>query len=130
MDHNAKNRIMIVGGNTHFLYLMQRYVRTGARQVILADLGEDVLEKVRCEQPVAIILEVDSPETSGWHILRALKTNPEVGRIPVIVCSWLDEETRGLEQGANVFLRMPILYSDFETALAGTLVKDLDESLE
>jgi CheY-like chemotaxis protein len=126
MNHNAKNRILIVGSNTHFSYLMQRYVRTSDRQVLLASHGEDILEKARCEQPVAIILEVDLPETIGWHTLRALKTDQEVGRIPVIVCSWLDEETRGLEQGANVFLRMPILYPDFENALASILVKDME----
>ena len=124
MDQSANNRIMIVGGNSHFSYLMQRYVRTSAHQIISANLGEDVLTKARCEKPAAIVLEVDLPETIGWHTLQALKADQEVGGIPVIVCSWLDEEARSQEQGADYFLRMPILYADFETALAVTLVKE------
>lgn len=130
MDQNAKNRIMIVGGNAHFSYLMQRYVRTSARQIVSANLGEDVLAKARCEKPAAIILEVDLPETIGWHTLRALKADQEVGRIPVIVCSWLDDEARGLEQGADYYLRMPILYADFETALTITLGRSISSVKE
>jgi len=124
MDQTTNNRIMIVGGDSHFLYLMQGFVRTSAHQIILANLGDDVLDLARCDKPVAIVLEVDLPETAGWRILRALKADLEVGRIPVIACSWLDEKVRGLAEGANVYLRMPILYTDFEAALAATLTKE------
>jgi hypothetical protein len=41
----------------------------------------------------------------------------------VIACSWLDESASGLRAGASVYLRMPIVYSDFETALATILTK-------
>jgi CheY-like chemotaxis protein len=70
------------------------------------------------EQPVAIILEVDHPGSTGWHTLRSLKMNDITGKIPVIVCSWLDEKDRCLEEGVDVYLRMPILYEDFEKALS------------
>ncbi len=130
MDQNAKNQIMIVGGNAHFSYLMQRYVRTSAHQIVSANLGDDVLAKARCENPAAIILEVDVPGTIGWQTLRALKADQDVGRIPVIVCSWLDEEARYLEQGADIYLRMPILYADFETALAITLGRSISSVKE
>lgn len=124
MDQISKKQIMIVGVDSHFSYLMQRYVRRSAHKIITANLGEDLLSLARCEKPAAIILEVDRPETIGWQQLRALKTDPEVGKIPVIVCSWLDEEARGLAEGADLYLRMPILYSDFGTALEAILIKE------
>lgn len=127
MDQTTNSRIMIVGGDSHFLYLMQRFVRTSAHQIILANLGEDVLALARCEKPVAIVLEVDQPETAGWRMLRGLKADPEAGKIPVIACSWLGEEARGLAEGANVYLRMPILYDDFGAALAVILAKEQNE---
>ena len=114
---------MIVGGDPHFLYLMQRFVRTSAHQMIPVNLGDDVLSLVRGEKPLAIILEVDLPDTTGWHTLRTLKSDPDAGRIPVIACSWLDESVRGLGEGASVYLRMPIVYSDFEAALATILTR-------
>jgi DNA-binding response OmpR family regulator len=126
MDQTANKRIMVVGGDTHFSYLMQRYVKTSAHHIVSANLAEDVLARARCERPAAIVLQVDRPDTIGWHTLRALKSDPEVGKIPVIVCSWLDGEAPSLEQGAD-YLRMPILYADFEAALANTLVKEQNE---
>ncbi len=127
MDQTTNNRIMIVGGDSHFLYLMQRFVRTSAHQIILANLGDDVLALARCEKPAAIVLEVDLPETVGWRTLRALKADLEVRRIPVMACSWQDEAARGLVDGADVYLRMPILYTDFEVALTTILTKEQNE---
>jgi CheY-like chemotaxis protein len=127
MDQISKKQIMIVGGDSHFSYLMQRYVRRSAHDIINVNLGEDLLPLARREKPAAIVLEVDRPETIGWQILRALKTDPEVGKIPVIVCSWLDEEARGLAEGADIYLRMPILYSDFGEALATIFIKEKNE---
>jgi CheY-like chemotaxis protein len=127
MDQISNHRIMIVGGDSHFAYLMQRYVRRSAHLMVSANLGEDVLALAKSEQPDAIILEVDLPETIGWHTLQALKADPDAGKIPVIVCSWLEEEARGLAAGADCYLRMPILYADFEAALATTLMKVQNE---
>jgi len=124
MAQNTNNRIMIVGGDSHFSYLMQRFVRTSAHQVIMANLGDDVLALARHKKPIAIVLEMDLPDTAGWRTLRALKADPQVGKIPVIACSWLDEEARGLAEGASVYLRMPILHTDFAAALADILAGD------
>ena len=124
MDEIANKRIMIVGMDSHFSYLLQRFVRKSAHRVISVNLGDDVLSLARYESPVAIVLEVDVPETIGWHTLRTLKSDPEAGRIPVIVCSWLDESARGLAEGANVYLRMPFLYEEFGTALATILTEE------
>jgi len=122
MDQST-NKIMIIGRDSHFSYLMQRFVRTSAHQIIPVSLGEDVLALVKCEKPLAIVLEVDLPETAGWQTLRTLKSDPEASRVPVIACSWQDESARGLAEGAAVYLRMPIVYSDFETALAAIWTK-------
>jgi CheY-like chemotaxis protein len=124
MDQSANKRIMIVGGDTNFLYLMRRYVRRSAFEIVSVNLGEDLLARARKQSPMAIVLEVDHPETIGWQMLRTLKTDSVSCSIPVIVCSWLDDESRALTEGANSYLRMPILYTDFETALGSILLKE------
>lgn len=127
MDQKLNNRIMIVGGDSHFAYLMQRYVRRSAHTILTANPGDDPLEMARSQWPVAIILEVDLPDTIGWSTLGALKADPQVGCIPLIVCSWLDEGARALAAGAECFLRMPILYADFEGSLESISMKDNHE---
>lgn len=118
---------MIAGGDSHFSYLMQRYVRRCAYKIISVNLDGDLLALVKRKKPVAIVLEAGLPETIGWQILRTLKEDPDVGRIPVIVCSWQNEEVRAMAAGANTYLRMPILYADFESALGSILMKEQNE---
>jgi DNA-binding response OmpR family regulator len=124
MDEIANKRIMIVGMDSHFSYLLQRFVRKSAHRVIPVNLGDDVVSLAKDENPVAIVLELDMPETVGWQTLRTLKSDPQAGRIPVIVCSWQDDSARGLAEGADVYLRMPFLYEEFGTALAAVLTEE------
>ena len=127
MDQITNKRIMIVGRDANFSYLLQRFVRTSDHQVITANPSDDVVSLARCEKPVAIVLEVDTPGTMGWLALRTLKSASEVNQIPVMLCSWLDESARGQSEGADAYLRMPILYEEFSTVLTAILSKDKNE---
>jgi CheY-like chemotaxis protein len=83
MDQIAKKRIMIVGRDSHLLYLLQRFVRTNAYRPIPVNLADDVLFLAKDKKPVAIVLEVDTPEVVGWKAFHALKSDPDAGGIPV-----------------------------------------------
>jgi CheY-like chemotaxis protein len=111
-DTRAFN-IMIVGDNADFSYLMQRYVRRSGYRMVVVGPGEDVLALARGKKPVAIVLEADFPGAAGWDILQALKEDETTREIPVVICSWSDEEERGLQNGAAGYLRKPVLYEDF-----------------
>ena len=128
MTQLLSERIMIVSRNLNTSYLLQRFVKTSARSVIAAVHSDDVLSLARCEKPVAIVLEVDTPETVGWHMLRTLKSDPETKRIPVMICSWLDEAASGLAEEADIYLRMPMLYEEFGAALTTLLAKDKSDA--
>ena len=111
---------MIVGGDSHFAYLMQRYIIRSDHKMITTNPGEDPLEMARSQKPAAIVMAIDLPDKIGWSTLELLKKDPDVNQIPLIVCSWLDEKSRAMTQGADWFLRMPILYADFIAALGDT----------
>lgn len=128
MSQVSSERILIVSRDLNTSYLLQRFVRTSDRAVIPAIHSDDVLSLARCEKPTAIVLEVDAPETAGWRMLRSLKADPETQRIPVLICSWLDDTTSGLREGADAFLRMPILYEEFSAAMTTLLAKDQNDT--
>ena len=108
---------MVIGNDAHFCYLIQSYVRESSRLALITSWMDDALALVRREQPVAIVMEIDHPGNLGWYFLRELKSEITTRCIPVVLCSWLDEQKRGLEEGAAVCLRMPILYKDFINGL-------------
>ncbi len=117
MNQASTGSIMVIGNDAHFCYLMQSYIRESASQVLVTSLLDDALALASREQPTAIILEIDNPGNEGWYLLRGLKAGSLTCRIPVVLCSWLDEQKRGIEEGAATCLRRPILYKDFISAL-------------
>ncbi len=108
---------MVIGNDTHFCYLIQSYIRESTRQALITSWVDDALALARREQPAAIVMEIDHPGNHGWYFLRELKSEITTSRIPVVLCSWLDEQKRGHEEGAAACLRMPILYKDFISVL-------------
>jgi CheY-like chemotaxis protein len=108
---------MIVGDDSDFCYLMQRYVCEGAYRLLKGYPYQQILRMVESEQPAAIILEGDLPGAQGWQILQSLKGGPRTASIPVILCSWADNQEQGLAAGADLYLRKPVLYEHFLSAL-------------
>ncbi len=64
-----------------------------------------MVQKVR---PAAILLDVMMPQVDGWTVLSALKRDPALAAIPVIIVSMLDERPLGLSLGAAEFLTKPV----------------------
>jgi len=123
MSNLQPSTIMIVGDNADFSYLMQRYVRRGGYRMVVAGADEDARALACQNRPAAIILEADLPGAPGWDILQALKGNETTRDIPVLICSWSDEEERGLMEGAAGYLRKPVLYEDFLGALESVVIR-------
>lgn len=120
MDQAAPAKVMVIGDDSHFCYLMRRYIRQSAHQIAFAYQGEDVLDIAHREKPAAIILEVDHPGSAGWLVLKALKSDELTSCIPVVLCSWRDDndaDLRKADHKAEIYLQKPILYADFKAAL-------------
>ena len=73
-----------------------------------ATSGPDALTMVQKVRPSAILLDVMMPQVDGWTVLSALKRDPKLAAIPVIIVSMLDERPLGLSLGAAEFLTKPI----------------------
>jgi len=48
------------------------------------------------------------PEMDGWSVLRALKADPGLRKIPVIMLTMIDDRTRGYSLGAVDYLTKPV----------------------
>jgi CheY-like chemotaxis protein len=110
-------KVMIVGDDTEFAYLMQRYAAQGGYRAFVAGANPGVLALVRQELPMCILMDVESPCAQSWDILRMLKVDPDTRDIPVVICSWLDDEAHSLKEGAEAYLRKPVMYDDIVMAL-------------
>jgi CheY-like chemotaxis protein len=66
------------------------------------------LKKARAFKPAAITLDIMMPDIDGWTVLAALKGDPELADIPVVIVTIVDEQRRGIALGAAGYLTKPI----------------------
>jgi CheY-like chemotaxis protein len=75
------------------------------------------IERAREVQPYAILLDVMMPGFDGWQVLEEIKNDPETREIPVILCTILEEQEKGLSLGAAGYVLKPILEEDLVRAI-------------
>jgi CheY-like chemotaxis protein len=70
--------------------------------------GLEGLRRARELRPLAITLDVMMPDLDGWSVLAALRQDPQLAEIPVIMVTILDEQRRGMALGVAGYLTKPI----------------------
>ena len=104
----GKKLILSIDDDPGVVTLYKRYLEKQGYQVIgLNDPLQAVPEAKRL-QPFAITLDVLMPDRDGWSVLAELKSTRETSRTPIIVCSIIEDESKGFSLGAADYLVKPI----------------------
>ncbi len=83
--------------------------------------GEQALRLAADLQPAAITLDLALPGIDGWEVLKALKSDPRVAQIPVIIVSLLENHELGFALGAEDYFLKPLERRHFLSRLKGLL---------
>jgi CheY-like chemotaxis protein len=109
--------VMILGSESHFIYLARYYTERSGHRASIAPIDEEAIALAEQQKPAMIMLEPDLILPFSRDLLRALKTSRATRDIPVVVCSWQDEETSILASEADSYLQKPVSYEGFLAAL-------------
>lgn len=88
--------------------VMRRVLDSEGFWVVTASGGEEGLRLARQFHPVVITLDVLMPHMDGWAVLTALKAEPGLADIPVIMLTMIDEQNFGYLLGASDYMTKPI----------------------
>ena len=88
--------------------LLQRFLSREGYTVRTATGGEQGLLLARTLLPAAITLDVMMPDMDGWSVLSALKSDPALSAIPVIMLTMVDDPVRGFTLGASDYATKPV----------------------
>jgi len=117
LDKEPKALVLCVDDDEGVIKLFRRYLSQQGYQIVgLTDANQVVAEAKRL-QPHAITLDVMMPEKDGWQVIRELKDHSETSHIPVIMCTIVGDEDRGISLGASDYLVKPIMEQELVTAL-------------
>jgi PAS domain S-box-containing protein len=100
--------VLVIDDDASARQLVRRFLTKEDFRVLEAANGESGLEVARRERPDAITLDVLMPSMDGWSVLSALKSDPDVADIPVVMLTVMDDRNIGLALGASDYLSKPI----------------------
>jgi PAS domain S-box-containing protein len=100
--------VLVIDDDARVHDMLQRSLAKEGLRVIAAHSGEEGLKMARELHPDAITLDVMMPGMDGWAVLAALKSDPELADIPVIMLTIVDDQNMGYSLGATDYLTKPI----------------------
>ncbi|NEQ41132.1 MAG: hybrid sensor histidine kinase/response regulator [Okeania sp. SIO3I5] len=109
--------VLIVEAVPRFIEDLTNKLTGNGYRVVIARSGTEAVEKARKLQPKLIFLNPLLPLLSGWDVLTLLKTDTDTCQIPVVITSTRGEKERGMINGANKFLSLPVEKLELEQIL-------------
>jgi len=100
--------VLVIDDDDAARALIARHLAKAGFRVEEAADGEAGLARARAVQPDVITLDVLMPGMDGWAVLTALKAEPALADIPVLMLTVLDEQRLGFALGAANYLTKPV----------------------
>ena len=116
--------VLVVDDDAASRDLLTTNLRREGYQTVQARGGDEALELALKLRPDAITLDVLMPKTDGWAVLSALKANPELCDIPVIMVTVAPDRGIGLSLGAAEVMTKPVDRAELTALLRNLLSRD------
>jgi CheY-like chemotaxis protein len=100
--------LLVIDDDATARELMQRFLATEGLHIVTSSSGADGLRLAKELLPDAITLDVLMPGMDGWAVLAALKGDPDLADIPVIMLTIVEEKSMAYALGASEYLTKPI----------------------
>ena len=100
--------VLVIDDDPTARELIANYLREGGLSVVTAAGGREGLKRAEELHPIAITLDVLMPDIDGWTVLAALRGNPRLSNIPVVMVTITDPDRKGIALGAAGYLTKPI----------------------
>jgi DNA-binding response OmpR family regulator len=105
-----KHKILAIEDEPVIMQLFRLNFELRGYDVVECQGTDGVSDQVRAEQPDLILLDLLMPGRSGWSVLEELKSDAELSRIPVVICSVMakpEDRKKGRDMGAFEYVTKP-----------------------
>ena len=123
-EEDSAITVLVVDDDAASRDLLTTNLRREGYRTVQARGGDEALELALKLRPDAITLDVLMPKTDGWAVLGALKANPELCDIPVIMVTVAPDRGIGLSLGAAEVMTKPVDRAELTALLRHLLSRD------
>ena len=116
-----RNTILLVDDNPQIIAILSDLLRPLDYRIFCAMNGSEALTLAFTHRPDLVLLDVMMPGMDGFSVCKALRANPQLAKVPVIMITALDDRAsrlHGFEAGADDFIGKPFDYVELRTRVA------------
>jgi signal transduction histidine kinase/DNA-binding response OmpR family regulator len=100
--------VLVIDDSHHDRKFLHRYLSSEGYNVVMATNGKQGLQMAKELVPDMITLDVMMPEMDGWETLVALKNDPFLANIPVVMSSIVEDRHLAQTLGAVDYVTKPV----------------------
>jgi DNA-binding response OmpR family regulator len=104
-------KILIADDSATAAALLRKALAPLGHTILVAADGEEAERAIKSEHPDLVILDIIMPKVNGFQLCRAIRADPDLKDLPIIVVTSMDRESDrywGMKQGADEYLVKPI----------------------
>ena len=108
-------KVLIADDEPNIVISLEFLLRREGFEVLVAVDGEEALTKARAERPDLVLLDVMMPKMNGFDVCQALRADPELASMRVLMLTAKGRETevsKGLGLGADGYMTKPFSTKD------------------
>jgi two-component system cell cycle response regulator DivK len=118
-------KILLVEDHQEIWDFLSRRLKRRGYDVVVAQDGQEGLDKARTESPDLLLLDMNLPVMDGWTVARTLKNEEATRRLPIIALTahaMAGDREKAIAAGCDDYHPKPVdfsqLLNQIETALA------------
>ena len=96
-DPTRRQTIAVVDDQQDFLGLATDILEPEGYAVVTCQRAEDAERWLRETKPDLLIVDIRMPGVPAWHVFDRVRADPELARIPCIICTAARDELRARE---------------------------------
>jgi signal transduction histidine kinase/DNA-binding response OmpR family regulator len=104
----ALGTILIIDDEKPAHELLERELAGAGYDLVHATGGREGLKLAKQARPDVITLDIIMPDLDGWSVLKALKADPELCNIPVVLVTIMRDRDLGFALGAADYITKPL----------------------
>ena len=113
--------VLVIDDESDARLLLLNLIEGYGCRVMAASSGEEGLRMARESRPDLITVDLVMPRMDGWQLVKALKNDPQLKQIPIVVVSIVANEHAGKVFGAIDLVEKPLIRENLIAALSRNL---------
>src|SRR5882724_3443919 len=103
--------VLIIDDDSEYRQIMSQILQENGWQVLEASEGDQGIELAKEHRPTVVLCDLLMPRCNGYHVCRALRSEPGLRHLKIVIASGRDFETdrqAASAEGADEYLTKPI----------------------